>query len=285
MATVREKTQDRVGADSRQQVAPGQETLRRGPWLAVVGGGVLALGLMRSARMGDGQVLIWATASLTGMIGAVVVGTMRGRNGRAVGLRDYWQGAYGFTGVLGLAGYALWGANAAAALLGTGLVTALFGGVAIAGFRGRIAGRYRGNVEAPRAAAGPATLAGGQPTPIRLRSERERGRWLMDQHVGEFVDVLYLPDASFAGTLDYDPQVDPLGPFRAEVVTHEGRVVSVQVEVAPRVDGWYITDLRSADGESGLIYPDRVRIADALGINTPGYFRVAETQFPDQASS
>jgi hypothetical protein len=270
----------------RRVVRPSEDEaplLQRSPAFALVGAGVLVLGLARWSSVSDGGMAVWSVASLAGLIGAAAAGTSRSRGRKSVRLIHYWLGAYALTGVLVLAAYFVVDQGIVAAMVGSGIVCDLFAGLAVAGFRGRTGGSARAKVD-PMGTDG----AGGAsdraaPSTIRLRTEKERGRWLTDRHRGDFIDVLYAPDASFAGTLDYDANASPRGPFRAEVVTHEGRVIAVQISV-PGVIGGYMTDLRSADGESGLCHPDRSGLTDGLSTNAPGYFVVSEVQLSDAAS-
>jgi hypothetical protein len=73
------------------------------------------------------------------------------------------------------------------------------------------------------------------------------------------------------------PAATSRGPFRSQLVAHDGRMSSVQVFLDGVVGG-HIVDLDTTDGESRVIFPERGALDRALGTAASGYFAVAAEQ-------
>jgi len=260
----------RANSDLRAGAQVSSESRRSIP-LTIAGGAILIFGLVRGAAAGDGAVGIWLAAALIPLAGAGIISARRIGAKKDLRLRHCLVGAFGALAAVVVAS-AAFDARLSAALLGAGIVGAAAASMLVAGLKGRRAA-------APNRAAERAAPSEVQSV-TRLTTAKERGRWLVAQRPDDEISVVYLPEGEYVGTLDYDHDGGERGPFRAQIVKQEGRVAVVQVFV-PGVVGGYITDLRSADGESGLSFPDRLGLTEGLGTNAPGYFVVADTQRRD----
>lgn len=240
--------------------------------LTTAGGAILVLGLVRSVAAGDAAMGAWLATALSALAGAGVVAKRRLGTAKELRLRHCALGGYAALAlVVGIS--AIGDVRLAAALLGSGIVSTFAAAMLVAGMKGRSATPVgRDTIE--HAPTKPAKPTGHI---VQLASAKERGRWLIGQRPDDEVSVVYIPEREYAGTLDYDQSTRECGPFRAQVVAHEGRVTAVQVFV-PGVVGGYIADLRTADGESGLVHPDRAGLTEGLGTNVPGCFGVASRQ-------
>lgn len=241
---------------------------------AAIGGAILVLGLVRSVAAGDVAMGVWLATSLSALVGAGLVAKRRLASRTGLRLRHAAFGAYAASGFV-IAVSAIADVRLAAALLGSGIVSAFAAAMVVAGYKNRSA-----KAVGPRTPEDPPSKhADGL---AELATAKERGRWLIAQRPDDEVSVVYIPEREYAGTLDYDDSTRECGPFRAQVVAQEGRVTAVQIFV-PGVVGGYIADLRTADGESGLVHPDRAGLTEGLGTNVPGCFGVANRQRVDSS--
>lgn len=114
----------------------------------------------------------------------------------------------------------------------------------------------------------------GSESSIQLETPAERGWWLRTRRPDDPVRVSFCLEAGEGTGGSAGPR---LGPFRAIMAQHEGRMAAIQVFIQGVVGG-YIVDIDTADGESRVIDPVRAELDHALGTSASGYFAVDTAQ-------